>query len=238
MSLPTTTVPSFSVEIPSTKETIRMRPFLVKEEKILLMALESENDNEIKNATLQILSNCIMTEGVDCFNLPIFDIEYLFLQLRAKSVSEIADPYIVCEECSKPIEIRTDLSKVKVDYSEEEKHTNNILLEDDGKIGIILKYPTLKTAFENNIVDNLDGSFEILVSCIDSIYTEEEVFAASDHTQEELIEFVENLTSDQFEKILSFYKNMPSVRHVEDCECSECGHKFKVEVRGIKDFFT
>ena len=113
---------------------------------------------------------------------------------------------------------------------------NQILLDDTGTLGITLKYPTLESAFEYNY--NIDTSFDVFVSCIESIFTEDEVFSAKEHTKEELTEFVEGLTSEQFDKMLNFYKNMPSLSHKEQCECSECNHKFDIEIRGLKDFFT
>ena len=237
MSLPIIETPTYRVNIPSTNEQIEMRPFLVKEEKILLMAQESDNDEEMKNATAQILSNCVLTEGVDFYSLPLFDIEYLFLQLRAKSVGEIADPYITCPECSMPIELQIDLSKIKVKFPKD--HTNEIKLNDEGTMGIVLKYPTIDTAIDYSEDNNsIDSAMNMLICAIESIYTDEEVFDARDHTKEELLEFVENLNSTQFESVLNFYRTMPAVEHLEKCKCANCGHETSINIRGLKDFFT
>ena len=235
MALPTIVTPTYQITLPSNNLKLEVRPFLVKEEKILLMALEGgSSEQEMQNAIIQILSNCVLTEGIDFLNLPVFDVEYLFLQLRAKSVGEIAEPFVTCPECSAGFPISVNISKLKV-KSKEKNVTNRIILDDTGTLGITLKYPTLKTSFETT--DTSDGYLYSLVSCIQEIYTEEEVFNAEEHTKEELLEFVENLQSFQLDKMLDFYRNMPSLEYTKACECKECEHKFKVNLRGLKDFF-
>tara|TARA_Y100000034_G_C6844429_1_gene382373 strand:+ start:19 stop:720 length:702 start_codon:yes stop_codon:yes gene_type:complete len=232
MALPTITTPTYKVTLPSNGKRVEFRPFLVKEEKILLMALESESEQEMKEAVIQILTNCVNTKGIDFFNLPIFDIEYLFLQLRAKSVGEIAEPYISCTECGNSFELKIDISKIKPKKNKDQP--NQFMLDDTGTLGITLKYPTLKST-----VDIKDDSeyIKLIVSSIDEIFTSEEVFKAEDHTEEELEEFVDNIQTSQLEKILDFYRNMPLLEYKKKCTCPKCEHKFTVTLRGLKDFF-
>jgi len=232
MALPTITTPTYQITLPSNKKRIRFRPFLVKEEKILLMALESEDEGEMKTAIIQILSNCIITEGLDFEELPIFDIEYLFLQLRTKSVGEFAEPYITCERCSHPFEIKIDVSNIKPKFPK--GTTNQFMLDDTNTLGVTLKYPNLNST--SDIKSDTDY-FKILISSIDEIFTDEEVYKASDHTQEEIEAFVDNVQPSQLERVLEFFKNMPTLEHTEKCICPKCKNEFDINLRGLKDFF-
>jgi len=232
MALPTITTPTYRVTLPSNDKRIEFRPFLVKEEKILLMALESEDENEMKNAMVQILSNCVYTKDIDFLELPVFDIEYLFLQLRIKSVGEMAEPYIKCPNCGNSFPISIDISKIKPKIKK--GASNQFMLDDTGTLGVTLKYPSLDSAFT---LENDSDYFKVLVNGIDEIFTQEEVFKASDHTEEELNTFVDSIQTSQLEKILEFYKNMPVLEHKAKCKCPKCKNEFTVTLRGLQDFF-
>jgi len=233
MALPTITTPTYRVTLPSNDKRIEFRPFLVKEEKILLMALESEDENEMKNAMVQILSNCVYTKDIDFLELPVFDIEYLFLQLRIKSVGEKAEPYIKCSNCGDSFPISIDISKIKPRKTKKDA-SNKFMLDDTGTLGVTLKYPSLDSAFT---LENDSDYFKVLVNGIDEIFTQEEVFKASDHTEEELNTFVDSIQTSQLEKILEFYKNMPVLEHKAKCKCPKCKNEFTITLRGLQDFF-
>jgi len=231
MTLPTIEAPTYTVTLPSNNQSIKFRPFLVKEEKILLTALESKEDSYIKNSMVQILSNCIYNDDIDFYKLPLFDIEYLFLQLRAKSVGEIAEPTMTCPKCKNQFSLKIDISKIKPKIKKDTVY--QYLLDETGTLGVTLKYPNLDSS---NALESDDDYLFILVDCIDEIFTDKEVFKAEDHTKEELTEFVEGMQTFQLEKILEFFRDIPTVQYEENYKCS-CENTVEIKLRGLTDFF-
>ena len=236
MPLPSIEVPKYKLKVPSTGKMITYRPFLVKEEKILLTAMETGDDESVLlQALFDILEKCIETKNVNIREFAPFDMEYIFLQLRAKSVGEEAEMNIVCsnEECKKSFEYAVNLTDLKV--IKNKKHTNKIQLSDE--LGVIMKYPNMEIAntfFKNSDTEEL---FKMVASCIDSIYTQDEVFSHKDHTAEELENFIEQLSPEFFQKIMQFFETMPTMKNELDCKCPFCKKETKVVVRGVDDFF-
>ena len=239
MPLPTIATPTYELELPSTGKTIQYRPFLVKEEKLLVLALESESVKEISNAIKTVLKNCIKTKGIKIESLPTFDIEYLFLNIRGKSVGEEIEVNLIApddDETSVPVTINIDEILVK----KSEEHTNKIKLDDN--LMMEMKYPSLDQFIKNNFdmsgdVD-IDQSFELICSCIDKIYTSEEVWVSTDVTKKELIDFLEQMNSVQFKQIEKFFETMPKLSH----EITFINPKTKVEstvvLEGLSSFFA
>ena len=216
MPLPKISTPTYELELPSTGKKIKYRPFLVKEEKILILALESENIKQITTSIKSILKECIQTRGVKIDTLSIFDIEYLFLNVRGKSVSEALDLVVTCPDDNKTtVPVKIYIDEIKVVKSPD--HNNDIKLDD--KLTLRLKYPSLdefiKSNFDFSSRDEgaLEQSFEIIATCIDQVYNEEESWAASDCTKKELLEWVETLNTNQFKLIESFFTTMPKLSH-------------------------
>ena len=214
MPLPRIATPTYELELPSTEQTIKFRPFLVKEEKLLLLALESEDTKQITNSIKTVIKNCIETKGIKVENLPTFDIEYLFLNIRAKSVGEEIDVNIICpddEETSVSVKINVDDIKVQTN----EDHTNKIKLDDT--LMMEMKYPSLEQFIKNNfdISNNsaIDQSFELVASCVNKIYNEDEVWAAADVTKKELMDFLDQMNTAQFKQIEKFFETMPKLSH-------------------------
>jgi len=237
MTLPIVETPSYELTLPSQDIKIQFRPFLVKEEKILLMAMESNNDDEIVRATKEILTACTY-EKINVDSLPLFDIEYIFLQIRAKSIGEIAKFKILCSDDKKTlVDAEVDLTKVEVNVDDE--HTNKIILDEKRQLGVILKYPTLditKAGFNMN-TENTETIFNTIASCIDSVYEGEKMYPAKDNTKEELQQFIESLTQEAFLKIKKFFDTMPRLRHEFEVENPNTKVKNKVVLEGLRDFF-
>lgn len=219
-----------------------MRPFLVKEEKILLLAVKSDDVEEYVRATKQIIRNCIIDEDVDVEKFQIYDIEYLLLQLRINSVGEFLTlkfhprKNTDCVECSKEREVKISLKDAKVEA--EENHSNKIQLSDN--LGIIMRAPSIKilTQIEKaRIENNIDILFSVIWSCIESFYTSDELYSTADENVEKGIEFLESLLPDQFAKIENFFKTMPTVRQHVLVKCSTCDFQFTHTLSGISDFF-
>tara|TARA_R100000152_G_C6763647_1_gene188101 strand:- start:30 stop:656 length:627 start_codon:yes stop_codon:yes gene_type:complete len=208
MPLPKINTPFYELTLPSTGETVKYRPFLVKEEKLLLMAMEGGKQKEIANALRQIISNC--TEGaINVDTLPIFDVEYIFLQLRIKSVEDVAKIKLQCAYCPEQITVNIDLKKVNVVFPKE-KIDFNIPLTSD--VGVTLKYPTLDMIKENpEGMENATQLFDLICNCVDTIYDAEQVY--KDFTKEEVLDFIETLPQEQFKKISTFFENMPKLQH-------------------------
>jgi hypothetical protein len=239
MPLPTISTPTYELELPSTGKTIKYRPFLVKEEKLLVLALETENTKEITNAIKAVLSNCIQTRGVKIETLPTFDIEYLFLNIRGKSVGEQIEVNLIAPddgETSVPVVINIDDIKVQ----KVKGHTNKIKLDDN--LMMELKYPSLeqfiKTNFDFSEDADIDKSFELIASCVDKIYNEEEVWAASDVTKKELIEFLEQMNSVQFKEVEKFFLTMPKLSHEITFENPKTKVESTVVLEGLSSFFA
>jgi len=236
MALPKLNTPTYELEIPSTDEKIKYRPFLVKEEKILMIAMESKDNAQIINAVQEIVSSCTF-DKLDIGELPMFDVEYLFLNIRAKSVGEVSKLKILCPDDAKTYaEVEIDLTKVEVQV--DDGHTNKIELSDD--MGMIMTYPSMKT-FQERGIQNIDSKnmLDIIGSCVLQIYEEkgEKVYPGKDSSKEELTEFIENLNSKQFEKIKSFFDTMPKLKHEITLKNPKTKKESKLTLTGLNDFF-
>ena len=239
MPLPKIATPTYELELPSTGKTIQYRPFLVKEEKLLVIALESEDTKQITNAIKAVLRSCILTKGIKVDYLPTFDIEFLFLNIRGKSVGEELEINITCtddEETQVPISINLDDIKVQ----KKDGHTNQIKLDDS--IMMEMKYPSLNEFIKNNFdpkdTNRMDQSFDLIASCIDKIYTEEEVWATDDCTKKEMNEFLESMNSSQFKEIETFFETMPKLTHTIKVTNPKTKVKSDVLLEGLASFFA
>ena len=233
MSLPKIDVPTYTAKLESTQELITYRPFLVKEEKILLMALESENGDDMLKAVQEIITACILEGKVNVKELPTFDLEYIFLKIRSKSIGEISTLAIPCEECENKNQVDINLDQIELKISK--KHSTKIELTDS--IGLIMKYPTIQ------MITNIDqltpeNSLEVISSCVDSVYDGNKEYDFSDYTASERGEFLDNLTQKQLSNIQDFFETMPSLEHDLDYKCTACGHKGSLNIRGLQNFFS
>lgn len=240
MALPLNATPVYTLTIPSTQKQLKYRPFLVKDEKALLIAQQSEDHTVMLDTVKSVIAACAKSD-VDVDKLASFDIEYIFLQMRAMSVGETVDLMFQCDvdhgadnEKARSL-ARINLLEVKVENFE--GHTNKISLFDD--VGIVLKYPTINTlkSIEEAKTGGIDQVFDVVVDCIDYIYTSEEVFPAKDQTRQELIEFLNNLTSDQFEKMQQFFYTMPQLRAYVKYTCPVCNKEHNKYMEGLASFF-
>jgi len=239
MPLPKIATPTYELELPSTGETIQYRPFLVKEEKILVIALESEDNRQITNAIKGVIKNCIKTKGIKVEQLPTFDIEYLFLNIRGKSVGEEIEVNIICpddEETEVPVKINID----DIQVQRNDEHTNKIKIGDN--LMMVMKYPSLDQFIKNNFdfddKNAMDQSFELIGSCVESICSEEEVWAAADCTKKELNEFLESMNSSQFKGIEKFFETMPKLSHTISVTNPNTKVKSDVVLEGLASFFA
>ena len=240
--LPKIDTPIYDLTLPLSKKKIRFRPFLVKEEKILLMAIESEDESAMLLAVKQIVNNCCLNSDFDVESLPLSDLEFLFLNLRARSVGEVVELQYKCnnkpnadsqEECGHLVKF--DLNLLEIQPEIPEGHTNKIELSS--KMGILMKYPNMKS-MENVKGSDVEKLMEILISCIDCIYDEDNMYYAKDQTKEELTEFVENLNRVQFAELQKFFETLPKVRKELHFHCDECGYDENIFVEGIQNFFV
>jgi hypothetical protein len=235
--LPRLVTSTYELEIPSSKRKIKYRPFLVKEEKILIIAVESKDLVQITEAIKTVLSNCILSKGFDLNKLSSFDIEYLFLNIRAKSVGETVEVSLICpDDQTTVVKVPIHLDEIGIKYTE--GHTTELKLNDTTYIK--MRYPGFKEFAENNFDSNdeITGekAFELVISCIDQIYTEEESWAASDHTGEELDEFLGQLTSDQFKLIDNFFNTSPKLSHTIVLTNPKTKVKSEVVLEGLQAF--
>ena len=238
MPLPKISTPTYELELPSTGKKIKYRPFLVREEKILILALESEDEKQIANAVKTTLKDCIQTRGIKVENLPTFDIEYLFLNIRGKSVGEAVDLIVTCPDDGKttvPIKIYID----EINVEKEDGHTPDINL--DGNLTLRMKYPSLEQFVTSNFsfddTQDLDKSFEVIASCIDVIFNEEEAWSTSDVTKKELLTWMDGLNSSQFKKIEEFFTSMPKLRHTIKVTNPETKVESEIVLEGLQSFF-
>ena len=239
MPLPKIVTPTYELELPSSGETIQYRPFLVKEEKVLVIALESEDTKQITNAIKTVLKNCIQTKGIKVEQLPTFDIEYLFLNIRGKSVGETVDVNVTCPDDEvTTTKVTIDLDAIQVQKNEE--HTNQIKLDDS--IMMELKYPSLeqfiKSNFDFSDQNQMDQSFQLIGQCIDKIYTADEVWAAADCTKKEINEFLESMNSNQFKDIEAFFETMPKLQHTVTVTNPKTNVESEVVIEGLASFFA
>ena len=238
MPLPKIATPSYELELPSSGKTIKYRPFLVKEEKVLVIAMESEDTKQITNAIKAVLKSCVQTKGIKIETLPTFDIEYLFLNIRGKSVGEELEVNIICpddEETSVPVMIA--LEDIQVEKMDD--HSPQIKL--DSKLMMEMKYPSLDEFIKNNFdfkeENQMDQSFQLIASCIDKIYSDEEVWATADCTKKEVNEFLESMNSSQFKLIEKFFETMPKLQHTITVTNPKTKVKSDVVLEGLASFF-
>jgi hypothetical protein len=237
MALPSVEVPRYELTLPSQDVKIQFRPFLVKEEKLLLIAMESKDNKEIVSATKEILKACTF-DKLDIDNLPMFDIEYILLQVRSKSVGEISKFRVLCPDDKETLtEVELDLSTVNVNVDDE--HTNKIIVDETRNLGLVLNYPTLNISQAGFDMDdtNIDAVFDVIISSIDHIYEGDKIYPAKDSTKEELKEFVESMSQEVFKKVKNFFDTMPQLRHEIEVENPKTKIKSKVVFRGLQDFF-
>ena len=239
MPLPKIATPTYQLELPSTGKTVTYRPFLVKEEKVLVIALESEDNKQITNAIKAVLKSCVQTKGIKVEQLPTFDIEYLFLNIRGKSVGEELEVNIICPddgETSVPVYVSLD----EIEIYKEKGHTNKIKLDDN--LMMEMKYPSLdefiKNNFDFNEENQMDQSFQLIASCIDKIYSDEEVWATADCTKKEVNEFLESMNSAQFKEIEKFFETMPKLKHTISVTNPKTKVKSDVVLEGLASFFA
>jgi len=240
MPLPTIETPTYELKLPSSNKKIKYRPFLVKEEKILILSLESKDQSEITNAVTDVLKKCILTKGINVDDLPTFDIEYVFLNIRAKSIGEDIKLTVTCpddNETKVPVTIYVDEIKVQ----KQKGHTSDIVLDD--KMTLRMKYPSLTQFVDNNFdVDDesetvVDKTFKVVADCIDTIYTEEDAWDAKDYTPQERIDFVEQLNSKQYKEVEKFFETMPKLSHTIEVVNPNTKEKGNVVLEGLADFF-
>ena len=239
MPLPKISTPTYELELPSTGETVQYRPFLVKEEKVLVIALESEDTKQVTTAIKTVIKNCILTKGIKVETLPTFDIEYLFLNIRGKSVGEEIEVNVICPDDEvTTATVSINLDDIKVEKNEE--HTNKIKI--DSKIMMEMRYPSLEQFIKNNFdfknENAMDQSFDLIASCVDKIYTEDEVWSSSDVTKKELIEFLEQMNSSQFKEIETFFETMPKLSHKVKVVNPKTKVESEVVIEGLASFFA
>jgi hypothetical protein len=238
MTLPTIETQTYELTLPSADVKVKYRPFLVKEEKILLQAMESEKQEEIVQALKDIVSACTYGK-INADELPTFDLEYIFLQIRSKSVGEVAKLRVLCPDDKKTYaDVDVDLSKIEVQV--DDSHTNNIVIDDEKKIGMIMKYPTLSSVTSNtDLSKGLTSKtiFDMLRKSIYEVYQGEQTFKASDYSEDELQKFIESLDSKTFKKVQSFYETMPKLMHEMEITNPSTNVKSKVTLQGLSDFF-
>ena len=237
MGLPINTTAIYTLTVPSTQKKWKYRPFLVKEEKSLLVAQQSEDSQIMLDTIKSVIKSCSKTE-LDVEALASFDIEFMFTRLRAVSVGEMVELMFRCDDCSDEkavTSVQVDLRKMQVKFPE--GHTNKIELFDD--VGIMMKYPTLETLkkIEQSEGSEIDQTFEVITDCIDYIYDTEQIYIAKEQTREELYEFINNLTSSQFEKIQTFFRTMPSMRQDITYTCPVCKKVHNKYLEGLSSFF-
>ena len=239
MPLPKINTPTYELTLPSTGKKIKYRPFLVREEKILIMALETEDTEQITNAVVDIINECILTKGVDVSKLATFDIEYLFLNVRSKSVGESVEVNVICPDDNKTsVQVEIDIDSIKIQKTK--GHKNIIKLDD--QYSMKLKYPSLNefidTNFESSEESDVNKSLNMITNCIEMIYDKEESWDASDSTKQELEEFIEQLNSKQFKTIEKFFETMPKLSHKLKVTNPTTEVESEVVLEGLASFFT
>ena len=239
MPLPKINTPTYELTVPSTGKKIKYRPFLVREEKILIMAMETENMKDITNSIVQILSDCILTENVKVESLATFDIEYLFLNVRARSVGETVDVNVTCPDDNETqVEMTIDIDSIKIQKTR--GHKNIIKLDDN--LSMKLRYPSIDQFVESNfetaeVLSNVGQSLSMITSCIDMIYNEEETWEAADFSKKELDEFIEQMNTKQFKQIEKFFTTMPKLSHTIAVKNPNTGVESEVVLEGLAAFF-
>jgi hypothetical protein len=238
MPLPKVSTPTYELELPSTGQTIEYRPFLVREEKLLVLSLESEDMKEITKAIKTVIKSCIKTKNIKVESLPTFDIEYLFLNIRGKSVGEQVEVKITApDDGETPIDVTINIDDIKV--KKNDKHTNKIKIDDN--LIMEMKYPSLdqfiKSNFDFSEGNNIDQSFDMIADCVDKIYNQEEVWSTADVTKKEVVEFLEQLNTMQFKEIEHFFDTMPRLSHEVKVKNPKTKVESTVVLEGLASFF-
>ena len=238
MPLPTISTPTYELILPSSNKKIRYRPFLVKEEKILILAMESQDSKQIARAVKDVLSKCILSKGIKVERLSTFDIEYLFLNIRGKSVGEQIEVMVTCPDDGKtqvPMSINIDSIKIQRD----ETHDRDIKLDETYTLR--MKYPSLSEFIKNNFSSvenmNVDDTFDLIASCIDQVYSEEESWASEECTKKELNNFIESLNSSQFKMVEKFFETMPKLSHTVKVINPNTKVESDIKIEGLQSFF-
>ena len=237
MALPVASTAKYELTLPSQQKTISYRPFLVKEEKVLLMAMESGDAKEMLSAIKEIVKSCTFGEVI-AEDYPMFDIEYVFLQIRAKSVGEVAKIKVLCPDDGKTYaETEVDLSKIEVFVDDD--HSTSIMLDESRKLGVTMRYPALKDIDENTLTGdiNIEQTYKMITGCIENIFEGDKVHLAKEATKEELQDFVDGLTADQMRKLSAFYNSMPRLEHKMTVKNPKTEVESEVTLKGLASFF-
>lgn len=239
MPLPKISTPTYELELPSTGQSIEYRPFLVREEKLLVIALETEDSKQITNAIKNVIKNCILTKNVKVETLPTFDIEYLFLNIRGKSVGEEVDVNIICPDDEQTtVQVKINIDDIKVQKNPD--HSKQIKV--DNTLAIEMKYPSLdqfiKSNFDFTNDNNMEQSFDLVASCVEKIYTEEEIWTSADVTKKEIVDFLEQMNSSQFKNIEKFFETMPKLSHEIKVKNPNTKVESTVILEGLSSFFV
>jgi hypothetical protein len=243
MALPKLDVPIYEVEVPSTKHQIRFRPFTVKEEKLFLMATQSDDSETITKTIIQVLNNCLL-DDLDVENIPMFDLEYLFLNLRARSIGETVHLSYKCnneiteetgetKKCNNVVNIDLNLLDIKPNDVDVQKK-----IELTDKLGVVMKFPSLGLLKKIESKDEFEVVIELIIECIDYIYDEENIYYAKDNTKEELMEFLDTFQSKDLEKLKMFFDSLPKITKDIDFNCNKCGYHENLKLEGIQNFFV
>ena len=236
MALPQVSLPTYELEVPSTGKTIKYRPFVVKEEKLLLLALESGDDKQIEDATRTLLKGCIQSR-VKLEDLALFDLEYIFLNIRAVSVGEIVEMMLTCDDDGET-QVRYNLNLTEVQVSKPEGHSNKIMLSDT--MGVIMKYPSFEEFVKISIIGKnttSDDVVDIMARCVDQIFDGEDVYDSSTTSKKEFVEFIENLTNRQFENVQKFFEEAPVLKHEINFKNPNTGVENTIVIQGLSNFF-
>lgn len=233
MALPKISVPTYSINMPSTGKTLKMRPYLVKEEKVLMIALESSDPGQIAEAVRNVIGSCYSIDNID--ELTTFDIEYLFLQLRGKSVGEDMELQLKCEHCETLNPLVINVSDIKVSNIND---NNIVMITDD--VGLKMKWPSVKTFGALNIekLNSVEGLMDLIIECVDSIFDADAVYDRNEMSKDELTDFIDNLNSGQFKKVQAFFQDIPAVEHTAKMKCNNCSKDNDIELRGLQSFFS
>ena len=241
MPLPTIATPTYELILPSTGKKLKYRPFLVKEEKLLILALESKNQVEITNSVKDVLKECVLTRGVKIDDLPTFDIEYLFLNIRAKSVGEDINLIVTCPD-DKETEVKVTIYVDEIKVIKSKDHNKDIKLDKD--MTLRMKYPSLSQFIENNFdtedesKTTVDKTFQLIADCMDTVFTKEDAWDSKDYTPDERLQFIEQLSSKQFKDIEKFFATMPKLSHTIEVTNPNTKKKNSIVLEGLADFFV
>jgi len=242
MPLPKVVTPTYELTLPSNKKVIKYRPFLVKEEKVLIIAMESGDTSQITNAVKDVLKNCVLTRGIKIDSLPSFDIEYLFLNIRAKSVGESVELIVTCPDDNETqVEVVVNIDEIEVIIPE--NHSSEVRV--DGNITVKMKYPSLQEFIDNNFdfsgqntsEQTINKSFEVVASCVDMVYTNDESWSAADVTKKELVDWLQTFDANQFKQIEEFFNTMPKLSHTLKVTNPSTGVENEIVLEGLSSFF-